>query len=223
MKKRLLPIEYEYRPTNTLGGFICILGPFVFLLIVNNTSHPIEISVWSKAAVPIIAFGLIMILLDLIHYKKVRELRKQRDIMMEKTPVPGEIVDIERCLIDWNRKFTDNMSKTTRYVDQLIVSYIDPADGMKKTAKSEYYLENLFTCLSSKKVDVYLNGDNGYAIVDGLHIRKLGEDRITIENHEPSAYDSDISFYLDIYGGVFIPLAAVLVIIIISEILFNVI
>lgn len=223
MKKRLLPIEYEYRPTNTLGGFICILGPFVFLLIVNNTSHPIEISVWSKAAVPIIAFGLIMILLDLIHYKKVRELRKQRDIMMEKTPVPGEIVDIERCLIDWNRKFTDNMSKTTRYVDQLIVSYIDPADGMKKTAKSEYYLENLFTCLSSKKVDVYLNGDNGYAIVDGLHVRKLGEDRITIENHEPSAYDSDISFYLDIYGGVFIPLAAVLVIIIISEILFNVI
>lgn len=223
MKKRLLPIEYEYRPTNTLGGLICILGPFVFLLIVNNTPHPIEISVWSKAAAPIIVFGLILVFIDLIHYKKVRELRKQRDIMMEKTPVTGEIVDIERSLIDWNRKFTDNMSKRTRYVDQLIVSYIDPADGKKKTAKSEYYLENLFTCLSSKKVDVYLNGDNGYAIVDGLHVRKLGEDRINIENHEPSAYDSDISFYLDIYGGLFIPLAAVLAIIIISAILFNVI
>ena len=215
MKKRLLPVGYKFEFTNIIAGFICILGVFVFLLIVNNTSHPIEISIWSKWAVPIISFGIILIAVDLVRMRKIRILRKDRDIMMKKPPVKGEIIDIKQSQINWRGQFVSNMDGRIRYVYQLVVSYIDTVDGKKKTAESEYYRENLFTCLSDNQVDVYIYGDNGYVIVDGLHVRKFGENRIDIENKEPSFYDSDISFYIDIYGWVIIPIAVILIIVVV--------
>jgi len=72
-------------------------------------------------------------------------------------------------------------------------------------------------------VNVYLYGDNGYVITDGLHVRKFGEKRIAINSQKSSFYESDISFYIDIYGGIIIPTAAVLAIIIVSAIVFHVI
>jgi hypothetical protein len=201
MKKRILPNDYGYSYSGIVTGVCCIFGVFMFLVIVNNTSHPIKISEWAKAAIPITAFMLILIAIDLYHMRKIRVLRKQRCIIMKKKPVSGEIVDIKRFKTDWRGNFTDSSGKGSRYVYQLVVSYLDPNDGKEKTALSEYYLENLYTCLSDNRVDVYVYGDNGYVVVDGLRVRKFGERKLSLKNHEPSYLDSDISFYMDIYGG----------------------
>jgi len=121
MKKRILPIGYEYESANIMGGLICILSVFVFLIIVNNTSHPIEISEWTKAAVPIISVGIILIIVDLIRMNKVRVLRKQRDIMMKKAPISGEIVDIKRSQIDRHRRFSGKLDNKKVH---LSISYL---------------------------------------------------------------------------------------------------
>ena len=164
MKKRLLPIGYEYRYTFIVAGLICILAQFVFLIVVINVSDLIEISVWAKVGIPTIFIGVVFFTMGLMRMKKVRVLRKERGIITEKTPVFGEIVNIKRFEMDGRGRFTSKDYANNVYVYQLVVSYVDPSDGKKKTALSEYYYENLFACLSDNQVNVYIYGDNGYVI-----------------------------------------------------------
>ena len=212
MKKRLLPIGYDYGFSDIFTGSICILFEFVIILIINKLSITVKSSELLMPAILIIATGMLFINKGLIRMKKIRVLRKERDIMMKKTPVRGKIVDIKRSEVDCRGKFTSKRYANNRDIYQLVVSYVDPSDGKKRTAQSEYYRENLFVCLSDNQVDVYIYGDNGYVIVDGLCVRKFGEKRITIENQDSLSHQWD--FYFDIYGRLITAIAAVLTIII---------
>jgi uncharacterized protein YozE (UPF0346 family) len=212
MKRRLWPIGYKYSIANTIGGLICILSPFLFLIIVNHIGYPIDISTWLKAAMPIVGVGIILIIIELIEIEKVRKLRKQREVMMKQyTHVIGKIKEIKRFHLDSRGRERNTFEKGSMNVYQLVVNYFDPSDNKNKTAISnEYYRENLFVCLADDYVDVYIVGDHEYALIDGLHIRKIKGEKINIENDKCGYCYSDIEFYMDIYGGVIVPILGVI-------------
>ena len=210
MKKRLFPIGYNYSASNIIGGLVCSLSPFLFLIIVNNIGNPIKISIWLIAAVPVILFGLIWTIVNLIRIKRIKELQKQRKMKMKQTPIQGTIEDIKRSRLDWQGRTTNVFEKGDKNVYQLVVSYYDPRDGQKKTALSECYYENLYTCLADNYVNVYKYNNNESVLIDGLHIRQISGTKIVVKNDENPLYNSDIHFYFDIYGDIIFPVLGVM-------------